>query len=677
MRITMQSTIAPRVALYARYSSDRQSEHSIEDQLRICREHAERQGWTVLVTFQDAALSGSSMHRPEYQALQAAMRRGDIDIVLAEALDRFSRDQEHIAAFHKLAGFASVRIVTLAEGEISALHVGLTGTMNALYLQDLAAKTKRGIAGRVQAGKCFGPPPYGYRRVTGRLRADGELERGLREIDPDQAAIVRRIFAEYADGRTAGAICQRLNANGVPSPKGTGWDPMTLRGRPTRGDGILRNRAYIGEAVWNRRTRAVDPATGRVVRRLNPVEVRVTGEVPELRIIDQATWDVVQRRLAEAASAPDPTTGQPRFWEKRAPEYLLSGKVRCGACGGNFAMMSGGFLRCTSAQRRLCSNRASIRRERLEAQVLEVLAEQLMEPVLAEAFATEFTAEWNRLATQAGAQGAQLRRDLAAVERKLGNVIDAIAEGLRSSGIQAKLAGLEAERDRLAFAIQGTTPTSVRLMPNLGESYRRTLAKLRERLSGPDHDPEAMAIARQLIECVVIHPSPPRTPPGFTVEGHIARMLTTAQPGLPENVAEGISAATRLSVKEGTGALSPWRRGFGGGSASPVHALHRRHLPCHGQHQPAQPGVAGVAFEAAVEDQGEAGVAHLDGGFAQRQAVGFGHAAGQSAGQGHYHVGACQDVRHGRQVRDDGAEAASLAARGQRHVQRAVARSIR
>lgn len=544
------SALASRVALYARYSSDRQSEHSIEDQLRICRAHAEGQGWTVVATFQDAALSGASTARPGFQALQAAMRQGGLDLVLAEALDRFSRDQEHVAAFHKLAAFTGVRLVTLAEGEINALHVGLKGTMNALFLQDLAAKTRRGIAGRVQAGKCFGPPPYGYRQIKGRLRADGELERGLREIVPEEAAVVQRIFAEYRAGRTPAAICRQLNAEGVPSPNGTGWGPMSLRGRPTRDDGILRNRAYIGELVWNRRARIVDPATGRALRRLNPAEARVTGEVPDLRIIDQPTWDAVQRRLAKTASAPDPATGQPRFWEKRAPAYLLSGKVRCGACGGTFAMMSGGFLRCTVAQRQLCTNRASIRRERLEAEVVAVLAEELMEPALAEVFAEEFTAEWNRLAAEVGAQSEQLRRDLAAVERRLDNLIDAIAEGLRSPGLQTKLAGLEAERDRLLFAMQRSKPTPVRLMPNLGTSYRRTLAGLRERLSGQEHDPEAMALARQLIERVVIHPGPPRKPPGFTVEGNLAKMLTTAQPGLPEHAAEGIARAAQLADKE-------------------------------------------------------------------------------------------------------------------------------
>jgi DNA invertase Pin-like site-specific DNA recombinase len=553
----VSSATPPRVALYARYSSDRQSEHSVEDQFRICREHAARQGWTVMATFQDAALSGSSTRRPGFQALGAAMRRGDIDIVLAEALDRFSRDQEHVAAFYKLAGFASVRVVTLAEGEISALHVGLKGTMNALYLQDLAAKTRRGIAGRVQAGKCFGPPPYGYRRITGRLRADGELERGLREIDLEEAAVVRRIFAEYAAGLTPFAICRRLNSEGVPSPSGAAWGPVSLRGRPTRSDGILRNRAYIGETVWNRRTRVVDPATGRVVRRLNPAEARVTGHLPELRIIDDATWNAVQRRLDETASAPDPETGQPRFWQRRAPEYLLSGKVRCGACGGNFAMMSGGFLRCTTAQRHLCSNRASIRRERLEAQVLDVMAEQLMEPALAAAFAEAFTEEWNRLAAEAGSQSEGLRRELAVVERKLANLIDALAEGLRSPGVAAKLAGLEADRDRLTLAIRHSQPTPIRLIPNLGVSYRRVLAGLRERLSGPGGDPEAMAIARQLIERVVIHPSPPRKPPGFTVEGHIARILTAAQPSLPDHVAESIANTAQLSDKEEPGGHCP------------------------------------------------------------------------------------------------------------------------
>jgi hypothetical protein len=153
-----------------------------------------------------------------------------------------------------------------------------------------------------------------------------------------------------------------------------------------------------------------------------------------------------------------------------------------------------------------------VKRKWLEAQVLAILAEHLMEPALAAAFAEAFTAEWNRLAAAAGAQGQQLRRDLAVAERKLANLIDAIADGLRGTGVQSKLANLEAERDRLTLAVRRSTPAPVRLLPNLGESYRRTLARLREGLAGPTADPEAMAIARQLIERVVIRPGPPRKP---------------------------------------------------------------------------------------------------------------------------------------------------------------------
>jgi site-specific DNA recombinase len=120
-----------RVAIYARYSSDNQREASIEDQMRECRAFIERQGWTLQQTYSDRALSGASMLRPGYQLLLQEAREGRFEVVVAEALDRLSRDQEDVAALYKRLSFAGIRIVTLAEGEISELHVGLKGTMNA------------------------------------------------------------------------------------------------------------------------------------------------------------------------------------------------------------------------------------------------------------------------------------------------------------------------------------------------------------------------------------------------------------------------------------------------------------------------------------------------------------------------------------------------------------------
>src|ERR1700676_407144 len=200
-----------RVALYARYSTDNQSVASIGDQFRICREHVGREGWQVIDTYHDAAISGASVIlRPSVQSMLQDAQRGKFDIVLAEALDRVSRDQADVATLFKHLRFAGVQIVTLAEGEISELHVGLKGTMNALFLKDLAAKTHRGIRGRVEKGKSGGGLCYGY-DVVKHTDAQGEPIRGERIVNEAQAEIIRRVLRDFAVGISPRAIARRLN----------------------------------------------------------------------------------------------------------------------------------------------------------------------------------------------------------------------------------------------------------------------------------------------------------------------------------------------------------------------------------------------------------------------------------------------------------------------------------
>ena len=151
-----------RAVVYARYSSDHQRAASIDDQLRLCREFVDRQNWTLTQVYKDAALSGAWSLRPGYQAILEGARRAEFDIIVVEALDRLSRDQEDIAGFFKRCQHAGVRIHTLSEGETSELHVGLKGTINALFLKDLADKTRRGLRGRVEAGSSGGGLTYGY-----------------------------------------------------------------------------------------------------------------------------------------------------------------------------------------------------------------------------------------------------------------------------------------------------------------------------------------------------------------------------------------------------------------------------------------------------------------------------------------------------------------------------------
>src|ERR1700682_4381075 len=107
-----------RAAIYARYSSENQREASIEDQIRLCKVRLKRERWSLGATYSDRAISGAQILRPGYQKLLNDVRSGGIDVVVAEALDRISRDQEHVAAFFKQLSFAGVKLVTIAEGEI-------------------------------------------------------------------------------------------------------------------------------------------------------------------------------------------------------------------------------------------------------------------------------------------------------------------------------------------------------------------------------------------------------------------------------------------------------------------------------------------------------------------------------------------------------------------------------
>src|SRR5215831_20028866 len=124
-------------------------------------------------------------------------RAGRFEVLVAEALDRLSRDQENIAGLFKQLSFAGVTLITLSEGEIGELHVGLKGTMNALFLKDLAQKTRRGLEGRVRQGKSGGGLCFGY-DVVRKFDAHGAPVAGGRTINDAEAAVVRRIFAEYA-----------------------------------------------------------------------------------------------------------------------------------------------------------------------------------------------------------------------------------------------------------------------------------------------------------------------------------------------------------------------------------------------------------------------------------------------------------------------------------------------
>jgi hypothetical protein len=315
-------------------------------------------------------------------------------------MDRLSRDQEDIAGLFKRMAFAGVRIVTLSEGDVTHLHVGLKGTMNALFLKDLADKTRRGLRGRVENGKSGGGLCFGY-DVVKQFAADGEPIRGDRTINPGEAAIVRRIFSDYLAGKSSRTIAWELNKEGIPGPQRGEWGPSTIHGNPKRGVGILNNELYVGRLVWNRLRYLKDPDTGKRVSRNNRESEWIIQDVLELRIIDQDVWDAVkaqQQKLAYAAPAPWENT----LNERRRPKYLFAGLMKCGRCGSGYTLISKDLLGCAAARNKgTCDNRLNIRRDTLEASVLNGLRTHRMEPNLFKEFCEEFTREVNRRASSA------------------------------------------------------------------------------------------------------------------------------------------------------------------------------------------------------------------------------------------------------------------------------------
>ncbi|MDO5527905.1 MAG: recombinase family protein, partial [Paracoccus sp. (in: a-proteobacteria)] len=385
----------PRAVIYARFSTDLQRDASIEDQIRSCRDFAAMRGYSVTKVFSDRAQSGASMTRSGLQELLRDSHRGEFDVVVTEALDRLSRNQADIATIFQMLEFRGQAIDTISEGEVSEMHVGLKGTMNALFLKDLATKTRRGLKGRALLGKSAGGLTYGYDPVPG-FGEDGEPTRGDRKINQAEAMIVLRIHTDYANGISASKIASQLNLEKVPGPRGGPWGSSTINGNRERGTGILNNELYIGRQIWNRLTYAKNPETGKRASRLNPETEWIIADVPELRIIDDELWQRVRDRQGKLNAK---ESGVPS-WDRRRPRYLLSGLMACGSCGSGCSIVSKDRFGCSAARNKgpaVCTNKTLITRQELESAVLDALANHLMDEKAVELFCREYTAERNRL----------------------------------------------------------------------------------------------------------------------------------------------------------------------------------------------------------------------------------------------------------------------------------------
>lgn len=554
-----------RAIIYARYSSDNQDEASIEDQIRKCEELIQQQGWTKTNVYVDRAISGATTLRPGYQALLSDARQGQFDILVSEGLDRLSRDQEATASLFKRLTFCDVKIVTRSEGEISELHVGLKSTMNQLFLKDLALKTHRGLEGRIGKGRSAGGRAYGY-RIS---QAQNEKDKGKLVIEPTEAEVVVRIFRAFAAGHSPRAIARDLNADGIPGPSGRAWRDTTIRGHATRRTGILRNDLYSGCRVWNKLQYSRDPDTGKRVSRLRPVDEWVFSDVPELRIVDRVLWQSVQDRLDKLRnSTRSRNIRKTEFWKARRPKHLLTGLVHCGNCGNAMSSVGSDYLACAAARSGAgCDNRKGVRRSKIEVSVLEGLKGRLMAPELIAEFIQAFHAEVNSRYHETELALERDKKELASVTRKLEGLYDAIADGLRTDGLKARLERMEAQKVELEQKIADGAPAQPRLHPNLAAIYRDKVADLHASLSEPGTRTEAADTIRELIDRIDVWP-----------EGNVQRVELTGDIvkliALPDG--KGVPDVFENSVKVVAGACNQLCRLFESSALIPLpRGLHR------------------------------------------------------------------------------------------------------
>ena len=322
-------------------------------------------------------MSGATLLRSGFQALMRDALNRRFDVVLAESLDRFSRDQEDTAGLFKRLTFAGVNIVTLAEGDITHLHIGVQGHDE----RPVPEGSRREDTSRIARAESRTASPagglcYGYRVV--KALNGGTVTTGEREIEPAEAAVVERMFREFVAGVSPKQIAKNLNREGVPGPFGGPWSPSTIYGNAKRGTGILNNELYVGRLVWNRLRYVKNPDTGKRVSRLNPTSEWMSREVPELRIVPDDLWTAAKSRQKQTRHAMK-TAGA--IGVAKRPQYLFSGLTKCGICGAGFIMSGKNRLGCFGARDQgRCDNHLTIRRDEVEARVLTALQDKLSAP---------------------------------------------------------------------------------------------------------------------------------------------------------------------------------------------------------------------------------------------------------------------------------------------------------
>ncbi len=402
--------------IYARYSSDNQREESIEGQIRECTAYAEKNGFYILDTYIDRALSAKTDNRPQFQKMIQDSSQKLFDVILVWKLDRFARNRYDSAHYKNVLKKNNVKVVsateTISHGAEGILLESMLEGMAEYYSAELSEKINRGLTENALKSKYNGGTrPIGYVINSERRFA----------IDPQTAPIVLEAFKLYASGKTIKEVMDIVNNKGLRTTRG-GKLSFSAVNR------MLQNRSYIGEYHYS----------------------GIVNENGVPQIVPKELFDKVQKTLIKNKKAP--------ARHKAKDDYLLTTKIFCGNCG---SMMVGEigtgrnnqqyrYYKCIGAKRRKgCDRKKGIKKDVIENLVLSyvirlIMNDEIVEKIIDLAMADQ---QKENIALPA------LQKQLSDINRSIENMLNAIQDGIYTPSTKERLTSLENSREELEILI--------------------------------------------------------------------------------------------------------------------------------------------------------------------------------------------------------------------------------
>lgn len=479
------SISVPRVALYARFSSDNQRTESIDAQVRAMRQYCQQQHWQIVSTYVDEAKSALSDKRPNFQKMIEDSGKHLFDIVLVHKLDRFSRNRYDSAIYKSRLKKNHVSVASVLEriddSPESVIMEAMLEGMAEYYSKNLSREVMKGMKENALQGKHTGGiSPLGY---------DLDEQRHL-TVNAHEAEAVRMIFQMYADGCGYSEIISWLNDHGYTTKRGT---PFLKTSLVT----ILSNEKYIGTYVYNRAVpRKLKSSAYKGKQKPDDEIIRLADGCPA--IIPQELFNKVQKRK---------TANKRRAGGFSSKEvYLLTGKIDCGICGrkyqGNLRYSGQSHARFAAyrceTHRAQCGNK-EMNKDYLDAYIVDLLRDKIFNKRSLKKHVdalNRYIEEYNSRYDEAYTE---LRTKWEEANHSLENITAAIEKGIITDSLIERAEILEAEHAELSVQLANMH----RFLPVTYEQYDYLLRDFR---TLPKDSEQFKAFVQNHIECITVYP---------------------------------------------------------------------------------------------------------------------------------------------------------------------------